>query len=115
MMDTMQIGGIERREKRRQQIVRPSRRKSKLEREQAKKKRRAQAERDRASVPDNDHCVMSFAQWCAINGFSLATGRRIISAGNGPVLTQLSERRVGVIVANNRTWQASRARGATAA
>jgi hypothetical protein len=105
--------GDERREI--QRPTSPRRHKSKRERELAKKKRRAQAERDRASVPDNDHCVMSFAQWCAVNDFSLATGRRIKISGNGPVFTQLSERRIGVTVANNRTWQASRARGATAA
>jgi hypothetical protein len=105
-----------RRKKRRPQIAHPRRhRKSKLEREQAKKKRRAQAERDRAAIPNNDFCVLTFAQWCNVNGFSLATGRRIINAGNGPLLTQLSERRIGVTVANNRTWQASRVRGATAA
>jgi hypothetical protein len=59
----------------------------------------------------DDHRVLSFRQWCELNGFSPATGRRIINAGIGPVITQLSARRIGVTVGNNAAWQASRARG----
>ena len=49
----------------------------------------------------DDNRVLSFHQWCELNGFSPATGRRIINAGNGPIITQLSPRRIGVTVANN--------------
>jgi predicted DNA-binding transcriptional regulator AlpA len=59
----------------------------------------------------DDDRVLSFRQWCTLNSISLATGRRIINAGNGPVVVQLSPRRIGVRVAENRAWQASRARG----
>jgi hypothetical protein len=58
-------------------------------------------------VIDDDR-VMSFALWCEVNGFSPATGRRLRQAGKGPVFTQLSERRIGVTVRNNRLWQQSR-------
>jgi hypothetical protein len=61
----------------------------------------------------DDLKVLSFKEWCRLCGFSLATGRRIINAGIGPVITQLSARRIGVTVANHLAWQASRARGAT--
>jgi hypothetical protein len=54
--------------------------------------------------------VLSFRQWCEINGLSERTGRRILAGDDGPVVTQLSPRRVGVTVANNRAWQASKAR-----
>jgi hypothetical protein len=55
-------------------------------------------------------CVLTFRQWCEINGFSARTGRRILASDDGPIVTQLSPRRVGVTVANNRAWQASKAR-----
>lgn len=80
-----------------------------LRREDAE--RRRQIAREQALRHDNDHAVLTFLQWCALNGFSEATGRRIIKAGNGPPFIQLSERRIGVTVGNNRTWQATRARG----
>ena len=54
--------------------------------------------------------VLTFAEWCALNKIGQRTGRRIIGSGNGPVVTQLSERRIGITVGNNRRWQAARAR-----
>ena len=60
----------------------------------------------------NDYRVLSFRQWCELNGFSPSTGRRIINAGNGPIITQLSPRRIGITIRNNAAWQQSRARGA---
>ena len=70
---------------------------------------RRRSERDQLHH-DNDHRVLSFRDWCQINGISQATGRRIIAAGQGPVVTRLSVRRIGITIANNRVWQASRAR-----
>ncbi|WP_235939940.1 helix-turn-helix transcriptional regulator [Bradyrhizobium hipponense] len=52
--------------------------------------------------------VLSFDDWCKLNGFSRSTGQRLIAAGNGPQFIKLSERRKGVTVAENRRWQASR-------
>jgi hypothetical protein len=44
-------------------------------------RRRAQREeserRRHREFGDRDDCVLSFAQWCRVNGFSLSTGRRI--------------------------------------
>jgi predicted DNA-binding transcriptional regulator AlpA len=54
--------------------------------------------------------VLTFRQWCDLNGFSRATGYRLIGAGRGPVITQLSDRRIGITIGNNAAWQASRAR-----
>jgi predicted DNA-binding transcriptional regulator AlpA len=70
---------------------------------------RRQSEHDRAN-PD-DHRVLSFRQWCDLNGFSVSTGRRIINAGTGPEIVQLSPRRIGISVAANAKWLASRVRG----
>ena len=57
-----------------------------------------------------DEQVLTFAEWCRLNRFSPRQGRRILRGGDGPVVTQLSERRIGVSVGNNRRWQESRAR-----
>jgi hypothetical protein len=58
----------------------------------------------------NDDWVMPFSLWCEVNNFSPATGRRLRKAGKGPVFTQISDRRIGVTVRNNRIWQESRAK-----
>jgi hypothetical protein len=53
----------------------------------------------------NQHRVLSFLEWCLLNNFSPATGRRILKSGTGPTITQLSPRRIGITVANNARWQ----------
>jgi hypothetical protein len=58
----------------------------------------------------NDNQVLRFSEWCSLNGISQRTGRRLFASGDGPVLTQLSPKRVGITVRANREWQASRAR-----
>ena len=64
--------------------------------------RNRQSARDRAL---DDDWVMPFSLWCEVNNFSPATGRRLRKAGKGPVFTQISDRRIGVTVRNNRAWQ----------
>jgi hypothetical protein len=64
-------------------------------------------ERDRALDDDR---VMTIPQWCEVNGFSIWTGHRLLKAGRGPTVTQISDRRIGITVANNRKWQKSRER-----
>jgi predicted DNA-binding transcriptional regulator AlpA len=56
----------------------------------------------------DDDRVMSFDDWCKLNGFSRSTGQRIIASGQGPQFIQLSEKRKGVTVGENRRWQQSR-------
>jgi hypothetical protein len=58
----------------------------------------------------NQHRVLSFFEWCWLNGFSPSTGRRILKSGKGPTITQLSARRIGVTVAHNAAWQETLAR-----
>jgi predicted DNA-binding transcriptional regulator AlpA len=52
--------------------------------------------------------VLTFYEWCALNGFSIATGRRLVKAGLGPPVLQLSKRRLGIRESDNATWQQSR-------
>jgi hypothetical protein len=68
---------------------------------------RRQSARARALADD---WIMPFSLWCEVNNFSPATGRRLRKAGKGPVFTQISDRRIGVTVRNNRVWQESRAK-----
>lgn len=60
----------------------------------------------------DDDRVMTFAEWCLLNGFSQSTGQRLITGGHGPAFIQLSVRRKGVTVGENRRWQKSRASSA---
>lgn len=80
-------------------------------------RRRQQREREHArqraarrEVATHDNRVLTFRQWCALNNFGLATGRRLIKAGKGPPVVQLSPRRIGIRESDNRLWQESRAR-----
>jgi hypothetical protein len=60
--------------------------------------------------PPLDSRVLAFGEWCALNGISERSGRRILNSGNGPTITRLSARRIGVTIANDRAWKASRER-----
>jgi hypothetical protein len=61
----------------------------------------------------HDNQVLTFRQWCALNGFSPRTGRRILDAPDGPEIVRLSPRRIGITIHANREWQESRTRKAT--
>ena len=63
-----------------------------------------------AGFENDDNRVLSFRQWCILNGISARTGRRILASGAGPVVTQLSDRRIGITIRANREWQAARER-----
>ena len=76
--------------------------------ENERRRRGMQSMRDRARQSVDDDRVLSFRQWCELNGFSKDTGMRLRKSGAGPIFTQLSDRRIGVTVANNRAWLASR-------
>ena len=88
-----------------------ARRKSQ-KRQRRKARRTAPAARSfsLAGFENDDNRVLSFRQWCILNGISARTGRRILASGNGPTVTQLSDRRIGITVGNNRGWQEARER-----
>ena len=72
--------------------------------------REAEQRRIQRQLSLDDDRVLTFNEWCALNGIGKRTGRRILTSGGGPVVTQLSERRIGITVGNNRRWQAARTR-----
>jgi hypothetical protein len=60
--------------------------------------------------PDDDNRVLPFAHWCELAGFSKATGRRVLASGEGPIVTHLSTRRIGIRVRDHKRWLDRRAR-----
>jgi hypothetical protein len=78
----------------------------------AKREAEREAERARLTQFQNPNMTYTYKQWCVLNGFGETTGRRIINGPNPPIVTQLSKRRIGITVENNRAWQESRAREA---
>jgi hypothetical protein len=63
-----------------------------------------------ALAPLQDDRCLTFREWCQLNSLGERTGRRILASGNGPTVTQLTDKRIGITVRANREWQASRAR-----
>jgi hypothetical protein len=62
------------------------------------------------SHPDQ---VLTFAEWCRLNRLSGRTGRRLLQRPDGPEVTDLSPRRIGITIRANRAWQAGRTRNRT--
>jgi len=56
----------------------------------------------------DDDVVMPWKAWLRANDLSDSTGRRLLKAGKGPRVIQLSDRRRGVTRRENRRWQESR-------
>jgi hypothetical protein len=63
----------------------------------------------------SDDCVMSVQEWATRARLSYPTARRVIAAGEGPVVTRLSPNRVGITFGAHRAWLKSRAINTAAA
>ena len=74
-----------------------------LEHSPAKQRRRISVEHLTAA----DLKVLTLKEWCKLNTLSFATGKRILASGDR---VQLSARRVGIRVIDNRIWQEERLR-----
>jgi hypothetical protein len=82
-----------------------------MTRQDAERRRRQRAQSDPArdrEIALNQHRILSFLDWCWLNNISPATGRRILKSGQGPAITRLSTRRIGISIAANAAWQAAR-------
>jgi hypothetical protein len=84
---------------------------TKRQREERLSKGRAERQQLRQRLVEDDDAVWTFREWCAVNGHSERQGRRILASNDGPVVTMLSDKRIGISRRNNREWQQSRARG----
>ena len=106
----MSVQEIERRRRQSDDQAKQPKHRKKTEAEREAERTKREAERARIAQYQNPNQVLTFEQWCLLNAFSKATGKRLKASGDGPVFTQLSTNRIGVTVGNNRAWQASRAR-----
>jgi hypothetical protein len=61
-----------------------------------------------ALLPNFDDQVLTFPEWCRLNRVSERTGRRILAAPGAPIVTWLSEHRMGITIRANHDWQRSR-------
>lgn len=52
--------------------------------------------------------VHSWLEWCKLAGLSESTGYRLRISGNGPIITRLSARRIGVRHRHHLAWLAAR-------
>jgi len=52
-----------------------------------------------------DDRVMTFREWCQLNGIGIRTGWRILKGADPPRIVQLTARRIGITVRANREWQ----------
>jgi hypothetical protein len=63
----------------------------------------------RAQLATDEDAVLTFREWCTLNGFGERTGRRILAAPGGPIVTKLTEKRIGITRRHNREWLERRA------
>jgi hypothetical protein len=75
---------------------------------ESKAERRARLDAEHARragqrAQSNAIVVYPFAEWCALRGFSIPTGRRLVEAGKVKV-TRLSERRIGIRSDHDREY-----------
>lgn len=91
----------------------PLSKRTETKQQRAERLEKAAAERRqlRQRLAEDDDAVWTFKEWCALNSHSERQGRRILASGNGPIITKLSDKRIGISRRNNRKWQASQARG----
>lgn len=76
--------------------------------EHAPQRQRKMAHSAPAFADDDE--VLNFKAWCSLNAISTKTGRRILAGATPPVVTRLTDKKIGITRGNNRRWQASRAR-----
>jgi predicted DNA-binding transcriptional regulator AlpA len=80
-----------------------------IEHSPAKQRRRIRHQHDEPFSLE-DQKVLTIKQWAALNGISMPTAVRRIREGDGPPTVQLSKRRIGIRVGDNRRWQEARLR-----
>ena len=80
--------------------------------QRAERRAKQHADREALTQYTNDNQVLTIAQWCALNSFSVPAGKRVIASGEGPPVVLLSARRKGIRVGDNRRWQEARIRSA---
>jgi predicted DNA-binding transcriptional regulator AlpA len=60
------------------------------------------------NTSDNRNCVRSVKDAATILGISYATLKRLLASGDGPKVTRLTQRRVGIQDRHIEEWMAAR-------
>jgi predicted DNA-binding transcriptional regulator AlpA len=68
----------------------------------------------RQRIPAQPDRVLTVAQFAEMNSLGLRTAKRLIAAGNGPPILQLTSKRIGIRETDAARWQAARLRGQSA-
>jgi|SRR6516164_10370458 hypothetical protein len=58
----------------------------------------------------DDDAILTFGEWIALNSLSERQGRRILADSGGPVVTMITDTKIGISRGANRAWLASRSR-----
>jgi hypothetical protein len=66
--------------------------------------------RHREALTADDQKVLTRRQWAALNSLSIETAKKLFASGEGPRTIQLSTRRIGIRMIDNRIWQEARMR-----
>lgn len=83
---------------------------TKQQRAKRLKKQRAAKQELRQRLVEDPDAILTFKEWCSLCGHSERQGRIIIASGNGPPVTWLSARRMGISRRHHREWLEKRAR-----
>jgi hypothetical protein len=59
-------------------------------------------------VGNDEDVVLSFLEWCALAGLPEATARQMRARGQGPRCVHLTDKKLGVTMAEHRRWIKSR-------
>jgi predicted DNA-binding transcriptional regulator AlpA len=62
--------------------------------------------------PQPANRILTLKQWAESKSLSYSTAKRFLREGNGPRITQLGVRRIGVSEADDAAWCAARLRDA---
>jgi hypothetical protein len=84
---------------------------TKRQREQRLAQAKAERLRLRQRLAEDADCVWTFKEWCSLNSISPRQGRRILKGGGGPLVTMLTDTRIGISRRHDREWKAARVRG----
>jgi hypothetical protein len=59
-------------------------------------------------VGNDEDVVLPFLEWCALAGLPEATARQMRARGQGPRCVHLTDKKLGVTMAEHRRWIKSR-------
>jgi hypothetical protein len=66
--------------------------------------RRQKPKRDIPAIGNDDDVVLTFSEWYALAGISEAAAREMRARGEGPRCVKLTEKKLGVTLAEHRKW-----------